>query len=131
MLTGVLSENKMVRNAVKRLYEDVCTVYNADDDGNWKIAAENIPCRISYDSINYAKQNGSMERSRFTRKNLIPALEISAVVRLFFDAEILISAGSRICVIHGNSPLYFRAAGYSAAYTSHNEVLIVPIERFA
>lgn len=126
----MLSENKMVRNAVKRLYEDVCTVYNVDEDGNWKKVCENIPCRISYDSINYAKQNGSMERSKFTRKNLIPALEISAVVRLIFDAEISISAGSRICVIHGNSPLYFRAAGYSARYTSHSEVLIVPMEKF-
>lgn len=120
----------MVRNAVKRLYKDVCTVYNIDSENNWRPVFENIPCRISYDSINYAKQNGSMERSRFTRKNLIPAMEISAVIRLFLDSEYYVAPGSRICVIHNDKLLYFRAAGYTSNYSSHNEVLIVPAEKF-
>ena len=126
----MLSKNKMVSNALGRLYKDVCTVYTIDEENNWRPVFENIPCRISYDSIGYAKQNGSMERSRFTRKNLIPAMEISAVIRLFLGAEYNIPAGSRICVTHNEIPLYFRAAGYSASYTSHSEVLIVPAEKF-
>lgn len=120
----------MVGNALKRLHKDVCTVYRVDGDNNWRPIFERIPCRISYDSIDRAKQNGSMERSRFTRKNLIPAMEISAVIRLFLDSEYYVAPGSRICVIHNDKLLYFRAAGYTSNYSSHNEVLIVPAEKF-
>lgn len=126
----MLSKNKMVRGALRGLHKDVCTIYTVDAENDWKPLYENIPCRISYDSISQAKQNGSMERSRFTRKNLIPAMEISAVIRLFLEAEYDVPAGSRICVIHNEKPLYFRAAGYSAGYSNHKEILIVPAEKF-
>lgn len=126
----MLSKNKMVSNALKRLHKDVCTIYTIDAENNWRPIFENIPCRISYDSIDHAKQNGSMERSRFTRKNLIPALEISAVIRLFLDAEYDVPPGSRIRVIRNDKPHYFRAAGYGASYASHREVLIIPSEKF-
>lgn len=130
----MLSENKMVLNAVKRLFTDVCTVYvfdGADGGSNsGRVLFEKIPCRISYDSIDFAKVNGSMERTRFTRKNLIPAAEISSVIRLFVAPEYAIPAGSEVRVFHGGKERVFRASGYPAVYGSHCEVLMVPAEKF-
>lgn len=138
----MLSKNKMVKNAflgaVKRLYEDVCTVYvieksegrDGSSEFSRRVLFEEIPCRISYDSIGYAKQKGSTERTRFTRKNLIPAAEISCVVRLFVEPQFCIPAGSEICVFREFGCEYFRASGEAAVYSSHREIILIPAEKF-
>ncbi len=138
----MLSENSLVNRAfhaaVKRLFKDVCTVYivkkslggNGGTAFSKRVLFENIPCRISFDSIGYAKLNGSMERTRFTRKNLIPAAEISSAVRLFVEPQFDIPEGSDVYVLHDGVPLKFRASGYSATYYSHREIVVVPFEKF-
>lgn len=138
----MLSKNQVVTGAftaaVNRLFKDVCTVYvvekSTGEDGGTvfskRVLFENIPCRISFDSIGHAKTNGGMERTRFTRKNLIPADEISSEVRLFVEPQFDIPEGSEVYVLHGGEPLKFRAAGYAAAYLSHREIVVVPVEKF-
>lgn len=126
------------RGAVKRLFDDVCTVYaiekaedkNGASEFSRRVLFEKIPCRISYDSIGFAKQKGSTERTRFTRKNLIPAAEISSVIRLFVEPQFNIPAGSEICVFRDGGCEYFRASGEAAVYSSHREILLIPAEKF-
>lgn len=138
----MLSKNSMVSAAVpaavKLLFTDVCTVFvNEKIEGaggaarfSRRVLFENIPCRVSFDSISSAKSNGSMERTRFTRKNLIPAAEISSAVRLFVEAEYDIPPGSEIHVLRRGGLLRFCASGYAAVYSSHREIMVVPVEKF-
>lgn len=138
----MLSKNTMVKalagDAVKRLFTDVCTVYSAEKkqgaDGQTvfrrEVLYENLPCRISFESINYARVGGAMERTRFPRKNLIPAAEISTVVRLFYAADVDIPEGAEVVVERCGELLNYRAAGASAVYSSHREVLLQAAEKF-
>lgn len=138
----MLSENSMVRRAfaaaVKRLFVDVCSVYVAEKnvgaggkvDFARRVLFENLPCRISFDSIGFAKSSGAMQRSRFTRKNLIPAAEISSAVRLFVEPQYDFPEGSEVRVLHEGEELVFRASGYAAVYSSHREIVLSSAERF-
>lgn len=138
----MLSQNSLVRRAVcaaaRLLFTDVCTVYSVVkstcESGatvfEREVLLENIPCRISFESIGCARVDGAMERTRFPRKNLIPAAEISSVVRLFCAAEYDIPEGAEVYVLHGGELLKYRAAGCSAVYSSHREVLLQAADKF-
>ncbi len=134
-----MGQRGTVRKAVESLYDCVCRVITkrkskaADGSVRFKnvILYEDLPCRISYESVGSAKKSSRLERPNSTRKNDTLAAEISAYVRLFVSPSADIPPGSAVVVSKAGKEFHFVAAGIAAVYPGHKEIVMVSREEFA
>ena len=125
--------------ACEALFDCGCRVivrkkYKAADGStqfNEEVLYENIPCRISYESLDPSKRSSRLDRMNFSRKNDTLSSEISATVKLFVSADNDIPPGSRIVVFKEGKELCFVSSGIAAIYPGHKEIMMVSQEEYA
>jgi hypothetical protein len=109
-----------VRRAIEALYEGKATiseqqhVYNPETfvtDMKWVVAADNVPCRLSYGRINAAT-------------DAAPIAGYKQTIKLFIAPERSVKAGSRISVTQHGTTQEYRASGEPAHYSSHQEIML-------
>lgn len=110
----------MVRAAIESLYTGKCTIIQAQEvfDTVTKrttfedvAVCENEPCRLSFSTKRAADQNG-------------PVASAEQEIKLFIRPELVILAGSKIVVTQNGKTVKYEAAGESAYYTNHQEVIL-------
>ena len=74
--------------------------------------AENIPCRISYQSIPNADQTDTVSA-------------LTQTIKLFCAPDVGIRPGSKVIVTQNGITTSYRAAGQPAVYASHQEAALV------
>lgn len=108
-------------------YKDICTVSEYKDDADAKtkitkkkevIVLENIPCKISFETIKNAEQTET-------------ATAISQVIKLFLSPDITISPGSKITVTNDGRTIAYKQSGEAAVYPSHQEIMLILFEGWA
>ncbi len=122
----MLPKTEMVRKAVEKLYDGVCNVVehksfaksNHSTAFEDTVIYENIPCRLSFQSLNTASESGG-------------AGEIRQTVKLFVSPEFEIKAGCKIEVTQNGKTLLFKSSGEPARYETHQEIMLEPFERWA
>lgn len=114
-------------DALSRLWTDTCrvTVQRPQRDADTNITTQEAhtlldgaPCRLSFTRLYENAQNG-------------PAAEVSQVVKLILSPHVPVPPGSEICVHRQGVAFDFCASGPPALYACHQEVVLVPKERFA
>jgi hypothetical protein len=96
---------------MNNLLTDRLTVYETDGEEETKVI-EAVPCRISYNSNNYASQD-------------LENAEVIQSVKIFVKPETEIKSGSKIEVDRNGVVMHFKAAGIMNCYSSHNEITAV------
>jgi len=118
---GLEEGRKAAKQAAESLFCDKCSVFGFQEEKtDWgetrvieKHRAENLPCRISYDSKACQRDDG-----------LLPRLVFEPL--LLYRTEDIILPGSKVLVITKEGrTLQFRAAGECVAYDSHKETRLV------
>ena len=119
------------KNILCKMWKDRMTVseymktVNPDDNSiefSEILVLEDIPCKISFTTINPASQSEA-------------GAGIVQIVKLFCDNTIKIKPGSKITVwryVGGNYELFtFAQSGLPSVYTCHQEIMLVPFEGWA
>lgn len=108
------------RKAVESTYTGICTVieYQSVKDPKTKITkqqevitAENVPCRLSFESKTAAS----------------PSETVSAVnqsIKLFVAPEVRIKSGTKVIVAQNGVTTEYAASGMPAVYVSHQEIML-------
>lgn len=111
---------KLHRKAVESQYDSICFIYEfgkkQDTSGKSKLtmekeylAAENIPCRISFSNIPAASENGA-------------TVSRQQSVKLFLAPEIMVKAGCKVVVAQNGVVTEYKNSGEPAIYPSHQEI---------
>lgn len=115
------------RKAVESTYDGLCSVveYKEITDEATHITSqqevtvlENIPCRISFESIRHTEQT-DLANSK------------SQNVKLFVSPETDIKAGSKVIVEQNGVTTAYCASGENAVYFSHREIILGLFEGWA
>lgn len=115
------------RQAVESLYTGVCTVIEYQNIRDKEtgitsqrevIAAENQPCRLSYE-LNYPVEQGEHTG------------EVSQRVKLFIAPEVPVKNGSKVIVTQNGNTVEYAFSGESAAYDTHREIRLSPCKSLA
>lgn len=119
----MLSKTKVVKRAKKAfvsLYDGICTVTERQkikkDNGSTRfeevIVLENIPCRLSFKTVDNTAQteNGA-------------AMTIQTTT-LFLDPDIKIKSGSKITVTQNGVTTEYQQSGKAALYDTHQEIAL-------
>lgn len=122
----MLPKAEMVRRAAEKLYGGTCTVieHKAAIKSNHTtgfedtVIYENVPCRLSFRSLDTTNEGGG-------------AGVIRQLVKLFVPPETEIKAGCGIEVTQNGKTLRFKSSGEPARYETHNEIMLEPFERWA
>lgn len=115
--------NKVVRDAVEKLYEGVCTITLKEpvkEKGVTKtvdkVYCENQKCRLSFQSTSASDESDTVSTSY-------------QLIRLFIAPEIVIPEGAKITVTqHGRTDTYKRSSK-PMVYSNHQEVLLDRLEK--
>lgn len=119
----MLSKTKVVkkaRKALELLYDGICTVTEHQkvkkkngSTGFEEVAVfEDLPCRLSYQTINSTSQIGN------------GASAVVQVVKLFISPDVKIESGSKITVTQNNMTVDYQQSGESAIYDTHQEIIL-------
>jgi hypothetical protein len=108
-----------IRSALESLYEDTCNVYesreyikeNGSTGHREELVTADIPCRISYKSINAGTETDKADYKE-------------QLVKLFIAPEISIKPGSRVEVTRNGSTTMYKASGEPAIYYGHKEIVL-------
>lgn len=116
-----------VREALQTLWAGLCTVIvreshrnpdNKQTEYTEVVLHEDVPCHLSLTRVTEAGEQDN-------------AATIQQAAKLFLGPEIEIPTGSKIEVAqHGVATAYARS-GKPAVYPSHQEIALVPFERWA
>lgn len=106
------------RSGMEKLYTDTCTIYGKVKQGSGSftkyvdgVVYENVPCRVSYQTISESTQT-------MTTNNT------SIVVKLFISPDIEVKEGSKIKVTRNGRDFIYRSSGKPAYYDTHQEILL-------
>lgn len=115
------------RKAIEALYKDTCTVYEytpepagslSDCEETAHRIIENVPCRLSFETINAA---GGDEVATVTQS-----------VKLFCAPELEIPPGCKIVVTQKAGRVFeFSQSGLPAIHCGHQEIMLVPFRGYA
>lgn len=118
----------MVRKtALQTLWKDLCTVYvqtktknpnNKRTEFVESVLFENQPCKLSFESINSASEDGNTS-------------SITQSVKLFLDNTLSVPSGSKIVVVRGNNIFTFKNSGEPGVFTYHQEIPLVLFDGWA
>lgn len=126
MADAIKQAQKMHRAAIESTYSGVCSVYEyekARDDktkltkGRERLLAENVPCKLSFSSIQATDGNGT-------------AVSNQQSVKLFLAPEIAIKAGSKIVVTQDGVENAYQGSSEPAVYPTHQEINLKLFERW-
>lgn len=115
------------RKAIEELYWDICTVYEykpvKDEvtkltESKEVAVLEEQPCKISFESLDIASDNGN-------------AAEKKISVKLFISPDITINPGSKIVVTHNGETTAYSSSGVPGRFASHQEIELKLFERWA
>ena len=116
-----------VRKQIESTYTGVCTVIEHKKEINQETklieykdvtVLEEQPCRLSFEKIPAASQNGS-------------TVSIAQITKLFITPDITISSGSKITVTQNNVTTDYTCSGVPAVYPTHQEIMLELFERWA
>lgn len=113
--------------AMKSLWKGLCDVYiiktdinqhNGRDEPKEVPIYEKQPCRISFSSVSSTPEQDG-------------APLIQQTVKLFIAKDVNIPAGSKIDVSQNGQTRSYAKSGEPAVYSEHQEIMLVPFERWA
>lgn len=117
----------MHRGAIEMLYLDSCNIYEYQNvkDPETKISKkqevliqEDIPCKLSYSSIDTAPvSDGAAQRN--------------IIAKLFISPETEVKPGSKLVVLHNGENTDFASSGDPGIYPDHKEIMLKLFERWA
>lgn len=108
------------RNVLERGYNGFCDIYEYSyvkdsvskiTRSEERLAASNVPCRLSYSSKNSAKIGAEVTG-------------VSQTIKLFLSPDITVKEGSKIEVRQDNLTRFFKASGAAAIYPTHQEITL-------
>ena len=116
----------MVRKALEKLYNGVCTVkvreeYEKDNGSTGfreGVLIENAPCRLSYKSITPTTNDGV-------------ASTTTQEIKLFIAPELNIPSGSKITITQNNITTDYARSSKAVTYTSHQEIVLELFDRWS
>lgn len=82
------------------------------------IVQSNIPCKLSFESIQSAFQSAT-------------AASISQGVKIFCSPDITVKAGSKLTITQDNVTTVYTKSGVSAVYPTHQEITVELFEEYA
>lgn len=116
------------RKAQESLYDGLCSIYEYKTVRDEKtkltkpaeevLAAENIPCRLSYTSVTTAKEDSV-------------AASVQQTVKLFLAPEINVKPNSKIVVTQNGLKKAYKNSGEPAMYATHQEINLELFARWA
>ncbi len=115
------------RRAIESMYEDSCTVieYSKVKNPNTRITdeteitvLENVPCKISFSSVNQSEQTES-------------ANSVKQLIKLFLSPDIEIKSGSKIVVSHSGRNTTYKNSGIPAIFCTHQEITLEIFKEWA
>lgn len=116
------------RKVIESMYEDKLTVVEYRREKNEKtklmepkevVVLENVPCKLSYNSVTQASQENSVAA-------------ISQVAKIFVAPETSIKPGSKLIVTtKAGATKHYKQSGSAAAYPTHQEIVLEAFERWA
>lgn len=118
---------KSYQDALRRLWDGLCDVYvletavnkaNGRDEPTEVQKLHGEPCRLSFSSI-----------SSTTEQDSAPLTQQS--LKLFLDKSVAIPPGSKIVVTQEGQTNAYAQSGPPAVYSVHQEIMLVPFERYA
>ena len=118
---------KNYRNALQKLWKGLCDVYtvktirnpaNGRDEPTEVQVLQKQPGRLSFSSI-----------SSTTEQDSAPLTQQS--LKLFLDKSVAIPPGSKIVVTQEGQTNAYAQSGPPAVYSVHQEIMLVPFERYA
>ena len=121
------SAQAAARKAVEATYSGRATVTERKkiQDERTKIAKEvpvivleDQPCRLSYETLQAASDSGI-------------ASAITQVTKLFISPDVSIREGSKITVAQNGVTGDYAFSGIPAVYPTHQEIVLMPFERWA
>lgn len=117
----------MVKKALEKLWKDTCTVFEyqeytkANKSTGYRevIAFENLPCKLSFTTIQSNQQND-------TTATLIQK------AKLFISSDYIIKPGSKISVFRKGKHLGdYSQSGKPAIFSSHQEIVLNVFKGYA
>ena len=122
----MLQNNKVVRNAIERLYRGTCTVtvrkeYEKENGSTGfmdEVVLKNEPCHLSKSSIS-STQDGEV------------AASVSQSMELFINPDVDIPSGSKITVTQNGETVDYKRSGVKAKYDSHQEIMVELCDRWS
>lgn len=127
MKRAIEAARKAHQRALEVFYEDTCTVYEYRDVTDEKtnrtskkevVVLEEIPCKISFESIDTAEGNGAAAEKKISTK-------------LFLSPDVVVNAGSKIEVTHRGETVAYSNTGVPGKFYSHQEIELKLFERWA
>lgn len=115
------------QEAIRTFWRGKCDVYILETDvnpGNGRNEPKEVPiyekqpCRISFSSV-----------SSTTEQDGAPLIQ--QMVKLFIAKDVNIPAGSKIDVSQNGQTRSYAKSGEPAVYSEHQEIMLVPFERWA
>ena len=115
----MLSQNKMVRNALESMYDGVCTIIehqkvvrpNKTTGFEDVVVVDNQPCRLSFKTVTSANQGET-------------GASLTQTVTLFLSPDIDVKAGSKIVVTQNGKTTEYKSSGESAVHANHQELIL-------
>ena len=119
----MFQKNKMVkkaRKAIESMYEGTCTITeqqkvqkdNKSTGFQDVIVQEDIPCRLSFKTINNTNPN----------ENAASALV--QVTEVFLAPEIVVKPGSKLTITQNGVTTDYKSSGIPATYSTHQEIVV-------
>ena len=115
--------NNMVRAAIEKLYEGVCTITTKEtvkEKGVTKMVdkvyCDNQKCRLSYQSASASNESDTVSTSY-------------QLIRLFIAPEIEVPEGSKITVTQEGRTETYKRSGKPMVYSNHQEILLDRLEK--
>ena len=117
----MLSKNKMVkaRKAIESLYDGKCTITehqkvqkeNKSTGFQDVIVQKEIPCRLSFKTVNNANQTET-------------AASIVQITKVFLAPEIQVKPGSKLTITQHGVTTDYTSSGEPAFYSTHQEIVL-------
>lgn len=119
----MFQKNKMVkkaRKAIESMYEGTCIITehqkvqkdNKSTGFQDVIVQEDIPCRLSFKTINNTNPN----------ENAASALV--QVTEVFLAPEIVVKPGSKLTITQNGVTTDYKSSGIPATYSTHQEIVV-------
>lgn len=77
-----------------------------------EVVLENLPCRLSFKTINN------------TNPNEIGASSVAQVVKVFLAPEIKVKPGSKLTITQNGITTEYKSSGEPAYYSTHQEIIL-------
>ena len=118
----MLSKTKMVkaRKAIESLYDGLCTITehqkiqkeNKSTGFQDVVIQENIPCRLSFKTINNTNQTETA------------ASTVGQITKVFLAPEIKVKPGSKLTITQNDVATEYKSSGEPAFYSTHQEIVL-------